>query len=88
MIEKIRRWLASKDEIESGSCNRYGHNWENLGVSGYHTHGVPHFGMGDSFKVERQDRYKCTKCGKVKFEKRKVGRIKVNKKTDELTVVQ
>lgn len=75
------------EESDEKPCNVSGHNWGGEEVSGYYTSGVPHFGRGDSWRVKRQYRQECMKCGKVRYEKDRIGKISVDKTTDELTIV-
>jgi len=84
----ISRLFTSDVDGDEKPCRVTGHDWRETGVSGYYTHGVPHFGPGDSWRVEKKLRIECRKCGDVKFKNERVGRIKVDKETDELSVVQ
>lgn len=92
MVMKLTRRLIYRyileEDINDKPCSKVGHSHEKTGVVGYHTYGVPYFGFGTSFKVKRKDREECPKCGDVRFPKTYVGKIRVDKETDELTVVQ
>ena len=87
-MKLLNRLFASDVDAEERPCRVTGHDWHETGVTGYYTHGVPHFGPGDSWRVEKKLRFECRKCGDVKFKNKSVGRIKVDKETDELTVVE
>ena len=79
---------AENENNDKLSCNINGHNWQVDGINGYYTSGVPHLMSKDSFTVKKKIHKKCSKCGKSNFVKEKIGEIKVNKETDELTVKQ
>lgn len=90
LFQRLRYLLGSmsSEEASQKPCNITGHEWEHKGVKGYYTRGVPHFTAGSSWTVVRDDHYECGKCGKPDFRETKVGRVKVDKETDELTVIQ
>jgi len=76
------------DENEDLACNVAGHEWEQKHSPSYYAHGVPGFGPGNKFKVEKKTMYECVKCGNLNQEKEVIGRIAVDLDTDELTVIQ
>lgn len=73
---------------EEKACNISGHSFEQKYGPEYHAHGVPHFGRGDSFTVKKSISEECSKCGKYRQRKEKIGKVRVDADTDEMTVVQ
>lgn len=84
----LSRLFSSSDDGDGEQpCNVSGHDWKHKEVHGFYTHGVPYFGLGKSFRVDRKDYYKCRKCGKADFREKSIGTIKVDADSNELTVV-
>lgn len=74
-------------EEDTSPCNVSGHDWSDIRTHGYYTSGVPHFGPGDSWEIEKKMHKECTKCGRAQFDKTTIGKVAVDKDTDELVIV-
>lgn len=69
-------------------CRETGHDFGEPEIYGYYTDGIPHFGFKNSWGVTKKTKTTCRKCGKVDFQKQKIGKISVDAETDELTIEQ
>lgn len=87
LLKSILGGDETDGESDDRACNITGHEWD-TSISGYHASGVPHFGFGDSWQIEKKYHKQCKKCGRSKFPKETIGKVRVDKETDELTVVQ
>lgn len=88
LLGKLLGRESEEAESDDRACNVSGHDFQPKNGPHYHSKGVPHFGFGSYFTIEKKIPEECTKCGKYRQREKQIGKVSVDKETDELTILQ
>lgn len=67
-------------------CNVTGHNWEPAYSPDYYARSKTR--VNNVLRIKKKTHEKCTKCDDYQNENQWIGEVKIDPKTDELSVVQ